>query len=146
MSETPKRLNDLTPEDRLGEPLKWDPPEIPSEALDQLEIIIGLAVSAKRIAPRTGEWMLEIISINPQRRLSRLGQRIAIVRACLDDIQAADRRLDIAVDELESEHKLLSNLINSHPEWAAQLEAGEPPRKHISGSFINYRKDVLPPT
>jgi hypothetical protein len=109
-----------TPEERVATPLKWDPPNPSPTDLAQFEKVLEVAVQSKLVTAQGASKMLNIIKINPHRRLSRLGQRMSILEEVIKDMQSTEERLDTFAGILREEHSFLSDVVNANPHWKDQ--------------------------
>jgi len=111
----PRNLEDM--EASLESPLKWDPKDVEKASLKALENIISIAVESDLIGSKTAKNILKIIEINPHARLSRLGQRLAILSQTAQDLKSIESRLARAIMYSVKEMDELRAIINSHPNW-----------------------------
>ena len=128
----PRDVEDM--EASLASPLKWDPKDVEKASLKALENIICIAVESELIGSKTAKNILKIIEINPHARLSRLGQRLAILSQTAKDLKNIESRLASAIMYAVKEMDELRAIINSHPNWRHPQTPQEGGDKEEGGS------------
>ena len=109
-------------EERVEQPLKWDPKDVEVQSMEAIRKLIGIAVENGMVGARTGDNILKILEINPHARLSRLGQRIEIVtKTATEIVNIQDRLLD-TMRHLRIEIEYLQRILNKQPEWRQEDE------------------------
>ena len=128
----PRDIEDM--EASLDSPLKWDPKDVEKASLEALENIISIAVESELIGSKTAKNILKIIEINPHARLSRLGQRLAILSQTAQDLKNIESRLASVIMYAVKEMDELRAIINSHPNWRHPQTPQEGGDKEEGGS------------
>ena len=110
-------------EERLEQPLKYDTPEIEQASLKAITQVIAIAVEGKLICSKTAKNMLAILTINPQARVSRLGQRIALIHKTIQELSNIQDRLIRTAIELTEDIHSIEEVLDLHPDWRKEAQS-----------------------
>ena len=93
------------------------PESISEAALKILRATIDLVADNKMIGREDSKKALAILNVNPHRRLSLLGKRLARIQADVSELTSIHMGLEDIANESQRELDLLTAIIEWQPEW-----------------------------
>jgi len=102
----------------------YGPGDLTPEALDVVKIALQSAMDVGHLKPKEARTALAILSVNPHRRLDRLGVRLERVKDLCKQFEDCDFRIKDIQKSLEDEHESLKRVIEAHPVWGEEAEGG----------------------